>query len=160
MNGKIPLASNVTRICRAIKAEASDGITQCVIYQAGVGSTGGPISRIVGGATAEGISTNIREAYDHVCQNYIEGDEIFLLGFSRGAFTARSVAGFIDCMGVLTKAGLPYLSVIFKDFENRDNPNYESTYPDAPFPNKPSANDPFYQRELQRVYSSSSSAAG
>ena len=71
----------------------------------------------------------------------------------------RSVAGFIDCMGVLTKAGLPFLPIVFKDFENRDNPNYESTYPNLPFPNKPSAKDPFYQRELQRVYRSSSGSA-
>ena len=109
------------------------------------------MTKVVGGATAEGIATHVREGYDFVCQNYVPGDEIFLIGFSRGAFTTRSIAGLIDNMGVLTKAGLPYLSVVFKDFENRANPKYESSYPNSPFPNKPSASNPHYQRELQRV---------
>jgi uncharacterized protein (DUF2235 family) len=144
------IPSNVTRICRAIKAESSDQIPQTVFYQAGIGSTGGKVNKVVGGATAEGIATNIREGYDFICQNYIEGDELFFIGFSRGAFTARSIAGLIDNMGVLTKAGLPTLSIVFKDFENRANPNYESPYPNDPFPNKPSAKDPRYKRELER----------
>ena len=106
---------------------------------------------MVGGATAEGISTNIRAGYDFISQNYVPGDEIFLLGFSRGAFTARSVAGLIDNVGVLTRAGLPYLDVVFKDFENRADPSYESSYPNVPFPNKPSSSNPQYRKELQRV---------
>ncbi|MCJ1476364.1 hypothetical protein MMC13_005030 [Lambiella insularis] len=148
--GQLAIPSNVTRISRALKAESFDGIPQVVHYTAGVGTSGGALSRIVGGATAEGISTNIRAGYDFISQNYVDGDEIFLLGFSRGAFTARSVAGLIDNVGVLTKAGLPYLDVIFKDFENRANPNYVSSYPNIPFPNKTSSNNPIYKKELQR----------
>ena len=75
------------------------------------------------------------------------------LGFSRGAFTARSIAGLISAVGLLTKSGLPSLGVIFKDVQNRRNKNYDSAYPNIPFPNKPSANDPSYQEELQRVCS-------
>ncbi|MCJ1287670.1 hypothetical protein MMC26_007022 [Xylographa opegraphella] len=148
--GELPIPSNVTRILRALKVESSDGVPQIAHYEAGVGSQGGPLTRVVGGATAEGISTNIRAGYDFIAQNYVPGDEIFLLGFSRGAFTARSVAGLIDNVGVLTRAGLPYLAVIFKDFENRDNPNYESSYPNVPFPNKPSNSNPQYRKELKR----------
>ena len=111
---------------------------------------GGPLSRIVGGATGEGLSSNIRQGYAFIANNYCSGDEIFLIGFSRGAFTARSIAGFIDGIGLLTKAGLPYLEIIFKDFEHRGDRNYQSTYPNTPFPNKPSASDPVYLAELQR----------
>ncbi|MCJ1378912.1 hypothetical protein MMC17_002011 [Xylographa soralifera] len=148
--GQLPIPSNVTRILRALKVESFDGIPQVAHYEAGVGSQGGPVTRALGGATAEGISTNIRAGYDFISQNYVPGDEIFLLGFSRGAFTARSVAGLIDNVGILTRAGLPYLDVIFKDFENRADPNYESSYPNVPFQNKPSNSNPQYRKELQR----------
>ncbi|MCJ1323228.1 hypothetical protein MMC15_008582 [Xylographa vitiligo] len=148
--GQLPIPSNVTRILRALKVESADGIPQVAHYEAGVGSQGGPVTRALGGATAEGISTNIRAGYDFIAQNYVPGDEIFLLGFSRGAFTARSVAGLIDNVGLLTRAGLPFLDVVFKDFENRADPTYESSYPNVPFPNKPSSSDPQYRKELQR----------
>lgn len=77
-------------------------------------------------------------------------DEIFLFGFSRGAFTARSIAGLIAGVGLLTKAGLPSLAEVFKDFENRENPNYRPANPDSPFSNKPSASNPRYEEELEK----------
>lgn len=54
-------------------------------------------------------------------------------------------------VGLLTKEALPYLAEVFKDFEHRWNPNYRPAHPDVPFPNKPSAKDPFYREELGRV---------
>jgi uncharacterized protein (DUF2235 family) len=38
---------------------------------------------------------NVREVYSFIASNYAPGDEIILIGFSRGAFTARSVAGMV-----------------------------------------------------------------
>ena len=148
---KLPIPSNVTRISLAIKPESSDKIPQVVYYQAGVGSTGNIFDKVIGGATAVGISENIRAAYSFIAKNYHTGDEIFLTGFSRGAFTARSVAGFIDYIGLLTKGGIPYLAEIFEDYENRENPNYKSAYPNIPFPDKPSARDPTYLMQLGEV---------
>ena len=86
-----------------------------------------------------------------ICNNYFTDDEIFLFGFSRGAFTARSIAGLIAGVGLLTKAGLPYLAEVFKDFENRKNPNYQPANPDSPFRSKPSASDPRYEEELEKL---------
>lgn len=148
--GKLPIPSNVTRISEAIKPVSSRGVQQVVFYQAGIGSTGNILNRVIGGATAEGLSTNIRDAYAFICNNYSMDDEIFLFGFSRGAFTARSIAGLIGGVGLLTKAGLPSLAEVFKDFENRENPNYQPATPDSPFPNKPSALDPRYEEELEK----------
>ena len=85
-----------------------------------------------------------------ICNNYSTDDEIFLFGFSRGAFTARSIAGLIAGVGLLTKAGLPCLAEVFKDFENRRDANYQPANPDIPFPNKPSASDPRYEEELEK----------
>ena len=149
--GKLPLPSNVTRLTQAIKPLSSDGIQQVIYYQAGIGSTGSFLNRVIGGATAQGLSENIRNAYAFIANNYAMGDEIFLFGFSRGAFTARSVAGFIAGVGLLTKAGITYLAEVFKDFENRENPRYRPAYPDQPIPDKPSASSPAYTRELAKV---------
>lgn len=172
-HGNLPIPSNVTRISQAIKPVSASGITQVIYYQvglptgyigrnpgsgnilkasqAGVGSTGNFLNRIVGGATAEGISDNIRSGYSFIANNYAAGDEIILFGFSRGAFTVRSIAELIDGVGLLTKTGLPFLAAIFKDFKNRRNPKYRPVNPDLPFPNRPSADGPTYREQLRRV---------
>lgn len=113
-DGKISSPSNVTRLTRAIRSQSSDGIQQIVYYQAGVGSTGDIVNRVTGGATGQGVAENVREAYGFITNNYIKGDEIFLIGFSRGAFTARSVGGLIGGIGVLTKEGVAYFPIIYK----------------------------------------------
>lgn len=53
-----------------------------------------------------GISENIQQAYRFIANNYHHGDELFLFGFSRGAYTVRSLAGFIGAVGLLKKAHL------------------------------------------------------
>ncbi|KAL8692106.1 MAG: hypothetical protein Q9218_002802 [Villophora microphyllina] len=150
MNKKLPIPSNVTRITHAIKAKSSDGVPQIVFYEPGVGSEGGIINRIIGGATAQGLSDNIRQVYSFLANNYSNGDEIFLVGFSRGAFTARSVAGLVAEVGLLTKSGLPDLAEVFKDFQHKRDPNYRPANPNIPFPGKPSASDPSYARTMER----------
>lgn len=116
-------------------------------------AVGGLADRIIDGATAGGLAANIREAYDWVSSNYSQsaGDEVFLIGFSRGAFTVRSIGGMIGTLGLLTKTGLPYLAEIFEDFEHRLDKDYKPALPDIPFPNKPSVSDPAYAQELQRA---------
>ena len=107
--------------------------------------------RVAGGFTGEGIKENIREAYSFIATNYMNGDEIYLLGFSRGAFTARSVGGMIGDLGLLTKAGLPSFGEIFEDYIHRKDSDYRPHYPDVPFPNKPRFKDPEYVRQLEEV---------
>jgi hypothetical protein len=97
-----------------------------------------------------GIAEIVRAGYQFLSGNYVPNDEIFIFGFSRGAYTARSIAGLIDNVGVLTKEGLPYLAEIFRDVQHRHNENYRPKNPDEPFPNKPSVLDPRYAEELER----------
>lgn len=139
----------MARIGWAINDEDRHGRAQVIYYQSGVGSEGGTVMRVAGGLTGEGIKENIREAYSFLATNFIDGDEIFLLGFSRGAYTARSVGGLIGSLGLLTKAGLPYFAEIFEDYIHREDENYKPKYPDIPFPNKPSFKDPSYVRQLE-----------
>jgi hypothetical protein len=133
-----------------MKDTSCDGIPQVVNYQAGVGSTGTPVGRFFGGAVGAGLKENVREAYSYLSINYRPGDEIFLLGFSRGAYTARSVGGMVGDLGLLTKEGLPYFPEIFEDYMYRHDSRYTPRFPDAPFPNKPPFGDPRYVEELER----------
>jgi len=54
-----------------------------------------------------------------LANNYHEGDEIFLFGFSRGAYTVRSLAGLIGHIGILTKKGMEDFPRVFQDYEDR-----------------------------------------
>ena len=100
-------ATNVVRMMRVIKSQSHDGIPQIVYYHSGVG-TGNVMDKIGGGAGGIGIARNIREVYAFLVNNYQAGaagqsynDEIFLFGFSRGAFTARAVSALIGKIGIL-----------------------------------------------------------
>ena len=98
--------TNVVKMTRAILPVAGDGTSQVVYYHQGVG-TGGWLDRWFGGAFGQGLSGNVMQCYRFLVDNYVDpnsdgaGDEIFLFGFSRGAFTVRSLAGFIRNVGIL-----------------------------------------------------------
>ncbi|MCJ2054467.1 DUF2235 domain-containing protein [Methylobacterium sp. J-070] len=99
--------TNVARMARAVHgSEATGGVLQIVLYIRGVGTTGLKLETFVEGATGLGIDDNIRSAYQFIAQNYIPGDEIFLFGFSRGAFTARSLSGLISACSILKRQSL------------------------------------------------------
>lgn len=102
--------TNVARIARSIRATSHGGPPQMVLYLRGVGSTGATAQKIIDGALGRGVDDNIRSGYMFLAQNYVEGDEIYLFGFSRGAFTARSLAGFIGCCGLLKRKSLMHLA--------------------------------------------------
>lgn len=127
----------MTRISRALRRVGSDGKPQIIYYHSGVGTGSSTVDTITGGLLGKGISENIREAYSFVAANYTPGDEIILIGFSRGAFTVRSVASMIRDIGLLTRVGMNYFYPIFKDQENFRNYSYHDIFPDIPFRNKP-----------------------
>ncbi len=152
-DGDVQIPSNVTRICRCIKQEgihrtSGNVISQVVYYQSGVGTEDSMYSRYVGGATGKGISEHIREAYSFICTNYHPGDEIFLIGFSRGAFTARSVASLIRAIGLLTPTGLEFFYEIFEDWEFQLKKGWATAYPLEPWPHRPAINTPEYRHKL------------
>lgn len=66
--------------------------------------------------------------YNFICANYVDGDAIVLIGFSRGAFTARSVADLIASIGLLTPEGLDHFYAIFDDYENMANTGRHADY--------------------------------
>ncbi|KAK3296489.1 uncharacterized protein B0H64DRAFT_461760 [Chaetomium fimeti] len=119
--------SNVTRISRVFRRTCSDGTHQVINYFPGVG-TANPIDRFMGGAFGMGLDQDIREVYNFICANYVDGDDIILIGFSRGAFTARSVADLIASIGLLTPEGLDHFPAIFDDYENMANTGRDGDY--------------------------------
>ena len=112
--GTLQIPSNVTRISRALNRVDRNGKPQIIYYHSGVGTGFSIVDSISGGLTGRGISENIREVYSFIATNYSPGDEIVLIGFSRGAFTVRSVASMIRDIGLLNRAGMNVFYAIFK----------------------------------------------
>ena len=96
-----PGATNVTKIARSLLPTDKDGVQQVVRHIDGVGSEVG--IKVRGGAVGRGLFRNVLAGYRFLYQNYEEGDEIFLFGFSRGAYTARSLAGLVRNSGLLKR---------------------------------------------------------
>lgn len=102
----IPAPTNVFKLFNAVSGrDEQNGIDQLKYYHPGLGSDGGPLQSLSGGAFGAGISRHITSAYHWLANHYEEGDQIYLYGFSRGAFTVRSLSGFLAC-GLLKIDGL------------------------------------------------------
>lgn len=100
--------TNIEKIARTVEidSDTSGGVQQMVLYVSGVGSGDYRADHLLGGAFGLGLFANIRSAYRFLALNYDEGDEIFVFGFSRGAYTARSLVGMIGRVGLLTRDAL------------------------------------------------------
>ena len=70
-------------------------------YLHGVGDSDSPIMKVAGGAFGSGLIARIVRGYTYVSRNYQPGDRITIVGFSRGAYTARALAGMISSVGLL-----------------------------------------------------------
>jgi uncharacterized protein (DUF2235 family) len=120
-NGK-PVKSNVELIYNAIASQDSNGMRQAKFYECGVGSsTFDPIDKIFGGIKGLGIDTKIKDIYTFLVLNYDVGDEIYLFGFSRGAYIARSVAGFIRNCGILKPQNIHLVDMAYKLYRDRND---------------------------------------
>jgi uncharacterized protein (DUF2235 family) len=91
--------TNVAKLALALADEDGTGNRQLLHYQAGVGTR--PWEHLLGGGLGVGLSRNVMECYRFVVDNYEPGDELYFFGFSRGAFTARSLAGLVRNSGIL-----------------------------------------------------------
>jgi len=112
--------TNVLRIARAIKPMATDGVPQQIFYDWGVGADYGAIS---GGITGKGVLKNVVDAYRYIVQNYKPGDEIYLFGFSRGAYTMRALSGLINNCGILKRKDAKLINIAV-DHYKRNGKSY------------------------------------
>jgi uncharacterized protein (DUF2235 family) len=130
--------SNVVKLCQIMARDRKD---QLVFYHPGVGTTPVPDRhrtlrntwfKIKGLAFAAGITSNICEGYSYLMNTFEEGDRVFFFGFSRGAFTARAIAGMIHQVGLLTKRNQPMVQYAYKLYREHFDPavlgKFRSTY--------------------------------
>ncbi|HET8706147.1 MAG TPA: DUF2235 domain-containing protein, partial [Pseudomonadales bacterium] len=87
------------------KMLASNGhVAQVAKYLHGIGDSKNPIKKILGGVFGAGIISRIVRGYTYISRNYDRDDQIILVGFSRGAYTVRALAGLIASEGLLRDA--------------------------------------------------------
>ena len=144
----LPATTNVWKLYRALEKDE----IQTTWYDPGVGTdtsstatevtwsrrlleavgarTGGQIlaafsrvARLVEAATGTGITENIAQAYTEIVRQYRPGDRIYLIGFSRGAYTARCVAGVIARCGLLRQEYVRYANDVVYLYRNRQDPD-------------------------------------
>lgn len=92
--------TNVWRLYNAVE-RGSSAPRQITFYDDGVGTGKNRLLKIMGGAFGWGFRRNVKDLYKFLVKNYEAGDGIYLFGFSRGAFTVRAFAGFVNTCGLL-----------------------------------------------------------
>jgi uncharacterized protein (DUF2235 family) len=110
--------TNVWRLKSILAETDTHQNSQLAYYDKGVGTNW--YDRFRGGAAGVGLSKNVRQAYQWLIDHYTDGDAIYIFGFSRGAFTARSLAGMISKCGLLTPDSPMPVAQAYDRYENQD----------------------------------------
>ncbi len=110
--------TNVIHFYNSVAERDAEGVRQVKDYRRGVGTT--PMERLRGGLFGYGLSREVRNAYAWVVETFEPGDEIWALGFSRGAFTARSTVGLIRKAGVLRREESGRVDEAYALYRRRD----------------------------------------
>ncbi|GHA28117.1 DUF2235 domain-containing protein [Oceanisphaera arctica] len=109
--------TNVVKLARSI-APFDGERRQRFFYDAGVGTAA--LSRLAGGVLGMGLSKNLRQGYDWLARHYRPGDQVWVFGFSRGAYTARSMVGMIRKCGLLHVITPTSLAAAERLYRNKD----------------------------------------
>ncbi len=112
-----PTQTNVTKIASRVADLDDAGVRQLVYYQPGVGTS--PGERLRGGAFGFGLSRGVQNVYRYIVNNYEPGDAVFLFGFSRGAYMARSTAGLIRNAGILRRENAGQVKAAYDLYRDR-----------------------------------------
>ncbi|CAL1695679.1 unnamed protein product [Somion occarium] len=114
--------TNVLRLARSINhmdERQNPPVPQIVFYQSGVGTENFAPLALFEGAVGASLGDKVQDAYGFLAHNYRPGDEIFLFGFSRGAYTARMVASFIEAIGILDRKDMDHFADLFLALQKR-----------------------------------------
>ncbi|MCB2117502.1 MAG: DUF2235 domain-containing protein [Rhodobacteraceae bacterium] len=129
-----PFPTNVRRLALMIPPKGTDGVPQLSLYFQGVGVPEDGTwlerldERISGGAMGIGLDKKIAIAYEHLGRHYEPGDEVHVFGFSRGAYTARSLIGLIRSCGLPRRPPAEVVEECFARYRDRSG----ELKPDAP----------------------------
>ena len=117
--------TNVVRLAQVLRPSDPTGIPQIPIYVQGVGTAQGVgkissfAEKYLGGIFGHGLYRNLIDAYLKLIFIYDQGDEIYIFGFSRGAYTARSLTGFIRATGIVPRDSLHLLPRAIKRYQDK-----------------------------------------
>ena len=117
-NLKEDVPTNVIRLARAVSPVVDDETSQQVLYDWGLGSYH---DEWRAGITGSGIHKNIMDGYRYIVQNYSPDDELFLFGFSRGAYTVRSLCGLINNCGILKRPDAHLIQTAFDHYKRQED---------------------------------------
>ena len=120
-NDDLTPVTNVVKLMRAVIPQ-TETHEQVTLYERGLGTEGLWLSKKLGAMTGWGISRNIQDAYRFLAHNFCPQDQIFLFGFSRGAYTARSLASFIDQVGILKPEKMHLLPRAYRKYMRSERP--------------------------------------
>jgi uncharacterized protein (DUF2235 family) len=124
-----------TNVARLFAALGQEGLNQKIFYDPGVGSASYAPSttlldfvlqkfdRIMGLAFGRGVFENVSQAYEFLMREYKAGDQVFILGFSRGAFTVRSVVGLVNAFGLLPASSTNLIPTLMDVYFSRREPD-------------------------------------
>ncbi len=118
--------TNVARIAQSVSRHHREGDPQLIYYDEGVGTTA--TDRWTGGIFGHGLLEKIVKAYHFLVLNYEPGDQLYVFGFSRGAFSARSFVGLLRNCGVMSRRSLTHIRQAVDMYLSRDeeaSPNSE-----------------------------------
>jgi uncharacterized protein (DUF2235 family) len=102
------ILTNVGKLHQVILPVDRNGVQQVAHYIEGIGTTQGGRLQFVKGGVGAGVDDRFRKAYEALVNDYQPGDEVHLIGFSRGTFAARSLGGFITLFGIAQAGGAFY----------------------------------------------------
>ncbi|CAO3351107.1 DUF2235 domain-containing protein [Azospirillum palustre] len=120
-------STNVWKFYKSVLGAAPDNTEQVSYYDSGVGTDekGGFLhdwfDKILGGAFGLGLDKKIKDGYRFLASHYNDGDHVFILGFSRGAYTARSLVGLIRNAGLLPADRLGETDEAYALYRKRDD---------------------------------------
>lgn len=116
--------SNVSKTALSLAPVGRDGVQQILFYDSGVGTQW--YDKILGGLSGVGISKNILQAYRFLMEHYTQGDQLYFFGFSRGAYTVRSVMGLLRNSGLLRPENSHMISDAYALYRRRDAASHPS----------------------------------
>lgn len=116
LDGTWNTMENSTNVWRA-KSLCETNAEQISYYNQGVGTLFG--QRFMGGAFGYGLDAEVIKAYEWLVENYCLGDQIFIFGFSRGAYTARALSGLISECGLLVAGSPLSVSQLYARYRKR-----------------------------------------
>jgi len=121
-----PRTTNIGLLAQAVRYRDDQGHPQVVHYGRGVGALSEIVMReggmLVGGLTGAGLEDGILEAYLFLAFNFEVGDQIYIFGYSRGAFSARSLGGLIRKCGILERRDANRAREAFELYRDKDAP--------------------------------------